>query len=717
MRYYRPNFSAGGPLHHKPTTTVFGLSLSLLAAAALLGPAALHPTDQKLKRVAPIHRRGGFHEKKMRADAEREALESGRPPHAEDQGAAAPAPRIPSVTSGFAGMNFIDGGGSVPPDTIAATGPDHIVEAVNATLAIFDRATGTKLSQQSLFSFFGSTALSDCIFDPVVAYDESAERFYIGALDVPEVCNNTPVNTVRLLYAVSDSSDPTDGFAEKHAIDLDEISNAGCGLSTPVGGDFTRTGWNADAHVFTFNMFDFNDTCFDHVSVIVINKSNVLDANSATAPTVLHADRSGPAHFTLIPAAMHGSSPGGPMWLAEESDAPNKIRVVKMTSILTAPTFSDTDLSVAAYGAAPNATQKGGGFTIDTGDTSILHAEWRGDRLVAAQTVGFSGAVNARWYEFDTSGAAPVLTQQGTISPGSGIDTYYPSIAIAASGDLGMTFMQSSKNQFMSMYLTGQSAGDPPGTMQTPILAKAGERNYTAFDCTGSLGCRAGDYSGITVDPNAANAFCAANEYATSAASENWGTWISCFSLAPIHDLAVTAMTVPKKARGSPVTLPVTVTIQNRSEHNETIFPADLGDGATSGLARLSVSVVDDDGESCAAAQIALNGVKNAALFPGGLKLLAMGQTMTVNFLVTYNCSGAAAGKQDPTPGDYSHTATVHHEVLSGASADTHGADDACPRPILPGGFDPNPPPSGTPDKGCGPKKSPGAPIVVNVTP
>ena len=43
---------------------------------------------------------------------------------------------------------------------------------------------------------------------------------------------------------------------------------------------------------------------------------------------------------------------------------------------------------------------------------------------------------HARWYEISTSGSAPTLTQEGTISPGPGIDTYFPSLAIDAAGDI-----------------------------------------------------------------------------------------------------------------------------------------------------------------------------------------------------------------------------------------------------------------------------------------
>ncbi|HEY6200279.1 MAG TPA: hypothetical protein VI231_16865, partial [Candidatus Binatia bacterium] len=630
--------------------------------------------------------------------------------------APSPSRRVPNVITTFAGMDFTDGGGSVPPDTIAAAGPNHIVELVNSTIAIFDRTNGTNLFQQSLATFFASVRVSDCIFDPVVAYDEAASRFYVGAIDLPEVCGETPAATARLLYAVSDSSDPTAGFAEMHAIDIDETSNSHCPPSTPVGGDFTRTGWNADAHVFSFNMFDFPGSCFDHVAVIVIDKNAVLDKNSATAPTIQHIDFDFP-NFTLIPARMHDSNPGDPIWLVEESPVlNNNVRIIKLDNLLTTPTPSSTDIAVAAYGNFGNAPQKGGGFTMDSGDTSILHVESRGNRLVATHTVGVGGVAKARFYEFDISGT-PSRVQQGTIDPGSGIHAYYPSIAIAANGDLGMTFMQSSTQEFVSMYVTGQLSGDPAGTMQTPMLVKAGERNYTAFDCTNQQGCRAGDYSGITVDPDTADTFCAANEYATSDVSENWGTWIACFKLVNVNDLAVTAVKGSKTAHNG-VPAAVTVTIQNRSPHAETITSSDLGDGSNTGLVRLGFTPIDDDGESCGAPSIALNNAKNATLFSTGSKVLAVGKTMKVNFLVTYTCASPMSIKGDPTPNDFSITATVHHDELAGGDADSHPADDMCPRNPL--GFDPNPAPKGTVDKGCGSKQAGGGlggPIVVNVVP
>ncbi len=139
-------------------------------------------------------------------------------------------------------------------------------------------------------------------------------------------------------------------------------------------------------------------------------------------------------------------------------------------------------------------------------------------------------------------------------------------------------------------------------------------------------------------------------------------------------------LVVPRTVAGaSPGTRPVRVWVQNRSDHAEVVEAADLGDGVTSGLVRLQVTVEDGDGEGCLPALVQLDSARNARTFARRPKLLQPRRVLTVHYLVTYACvdprprSGA-----DATPGDYRHVASVHHEVLDGG-ADGHPEDDACP--------------------------------------
>jgi hypothetical protein len=428
-----------------------------------------------------------------------------------------------SVTLGtnFAGLGFNDTAGYIPPDTIAAAGPNHIVEAVNLHLRIYNKS-GTILSTQSLGSFFGSAQSQS---DPVVMFDESisngvgnpAGRFIVGVLDFASNLTNS-----GFYVAVSNDADPTHGFTEKQRINLTEGAN--------YFADYPRSGIGADSLVFTFNQFSNNGNGpYSHVRVLSIAKSSVVDQNTGTF-TSTQASPAG-VHFTMTPAVMHGASTAGQIWFVDTTDTQavfggSSVQVVNGTNLLTAPTFTTYSIPVTAYTLPPAAIQPGSGGTIETNDARILNAEWRSGRLVAAQCVGAGSDAHARFYEFATGGATPALTQQGDINRGAGVDTYFPSIAIAGNGDLGMTFMESSASEYMSAYVTGQNPG---GAMQTPTLLKGGLASYSVFGEASPH--RAGDYSGITVDPASPNSFWAANEYAASSGLANWGTWIGQFTV------------------------------------------------------------------------------------------------------------------------------------------------------------------------------------------
>lgn len=711
---------------------VSGLIGAFLVCSAALAQTAA-PDGQM---IAPRHLNPWLQQfGKTPAQSQREAVTNQAAPSSNSVSPRSPATDNLVISDSFAGLAYPNSFGSVPPDTILAVGPAHIVELTNTTVAFYNRFTGKRLFLQDLSVFFAPAGPGNFLFDPQVTYDELAQRFVIAVLDVPDSQNPTYQSRGFLLYAVSNSSNPLDGFSEMQRVDVTEFNHE---LNETVLPDFPRMGWNADAHVITLNMFGAVSQQYDHVTIITIDKSSVL-GGSAASFIMTQTDR-GNDNFTMVPAIMHDSVSGDPMWLVEESSdgLGSMIRVVRMDNVLAgSPTFSEFDRNVTPYSLPPDADQPGSGAvpgdcfggtgsgSICTNDASILSVAWRGNRLVAAHNVGVGSTAQARWYEFNTSGA-PTLTQEGTIDSGPGIHTYYPSIEIAPNGDLGMTFMQSSFSQFMSMYVTGQASSDPLGQMRSPVLAKAGLRTYRAFDCSSrgafTSDCRAGDFSGISVDPNFSNMFCAANEYATSSGLNNWGTSMACFSIG-IHDLAVTAITPPKSIVGpGPVNGAVKVTIQNRGDHSETIMPANLGDGVSSGLVRLNVSVTDDNEECRPAlppAGVALDAVKNAALFGSGSAILSPGKTLAVNFQVTFNCPGALPKSTvDSTPADYSFSAAVYHDVLDGV-ADIHSEDDTCPRGALPGLLDPLPPPKGMSDKGCGgkvPGGTLGAPVTVNVT-
>src|SRR2546423_6233642 len=60
--------------------------------------------------------------------------------------AIAPSAPMPSPATSFAGMNYNVNGAGHPPDTVGDVGPNHFVQAVNTSVGIYDKTTGSALA-------------------------------------------------------------------------------------------------------------------------------------------------------------------------------------------------------------------------------------------------------------------------------------------------------------------------------------------------------------------------------------------------------------------------------------------------------------------------------------------------------------------------------------------------------------------------------------------
>ena len=120
------------------------------------------------------------------------------------------------VISGFGGANNT---GWYPSNANLAVGPNYVVEAINETLAIYNKSTGSLVSSQSFPSVFSGFDANGPygIFDPQVVYDEVAGRFLLTAQD-----DDLGNGKAYVDFAVSNSSDPTQGFSQKLQIEVDQ---------------------------------------------------------------------------------------------------------------------------------------------------------------------------------------------------------------------------------------------------------------------------------------------------------------------------------------------------------------------------------------------------------------------------------------------------------------------------------------------------------------
>jgi hypothetical protein len=502
------------------------------------------------------------------------------------------------------------GGALTPPDPEGAVGPYSYVEAVNLSVAIFEpRTNGINPTTDALDDFFGVQGglpdpnpdifASNSFTDPQVIFDNQTQRFVVGCMEVDpgpafggtSSDNNSSVYDV----AVSRSSNPTTltagdwNFYQVNTTEANEFS------------DFPgNLGFNGGALVVTLNEFNTaNAQTVDHVLVTAINMSNLTNGVPQAQLRFYQTDFQG---SSLRPTTMHDStSPNDPMWLIQEHPGAGglgdgqHIDVIKMTNVLSStPIFSQpTVLAVKPYSDVSNTppVQPDGSVVTPEIDSRILKVAEQNNLLVAAHSVSVSTTEDdAQWYVIDVSSGTPVLKQQGDVSGGNHTYITYPAIDINPAGDIGMTYMQSGTDtatDFLSMYVTGRTPSDLPGTMEAPVVAQAGQQVYEDFGPSVGSTQRAGDLSGINVDGN--GNFWAINEFADNeplptpnAPSADWGTNITGFTLAPVADLSVTASGPATVTPGGSASYKITLTNSGPSAAQNVVWSDILPAGATS---------------------------------------------------------------------------------------------------------------------------------------
>jgi len=421
-----------------------------------------------------------------------------------------------NVADGFEGISQLDAPCCIPPNPSLAVSEDFVVSAANDALRVHSRSDGTEtvIPFRQLFAPLPAPQYFEQDF---VLYDDVNQRFIVAVQGA---------DTVQLLYdrlylAVSDTANPLGGFTEQHRIDLTE---------TYGGQEYRaiqlRVGGNAEALLVSMNMSRFippGSAIFDHVQTLAIDRKSLLDRDPKTL-TSYSADFQTP-YFNTVATMMHDAGPGEAAWLVSEDHiAQNSLHLVRMTDVLTSkPTFTSYTIPVRQFDInAPNADQPSGSGTIQTCRYRMVDANWRDGRLVTAHDSRSGNVDHLRWYDIDTTADPPALIEQGEIDPGPDVFAYCGAIDINANGDLGLTYVESSAREYMSMYVTGRSVADPAGTLQDPVAVAPGQVAVQTLV--------AGFHAGIGVDPLDGTTFWAVNVYQPRDGTR-WWTWVSAFSL------------------------------------------------------------------------------------------------------------------------------------------------------------------------------------------
>jgi hypothetical protein len=322
-----------------------------------------------------------------------------------------------------------------------------------------------------------------------------------------------------------------------------------------------------------------------------VSNSSLNFLNYCVQPAIMHGGPSGQMWFvaTPVPPSYYGNLSSDPDVANVGSSYMNVIGLT-YSSLQSISTSSfqpySVNLSIPFYPNSVTAKQPGNtGVSLDVNDTRMLKAEWESNRLVCTNTVGLvNGATDSAvgWYEFSTANSsAPVCTQEGFLPGPSGTSTFFPSIAIAPDGDLGMTYLESSPSEYLSMYVTGQPVSQYRVTnasgydkMEPPQLVVQSVGPYNVRNPAKPSTARLGDFSNVTADPVTGD-FWAANEWTAEAPgtpqqTDIWDTQVAHFSLFP-------SVSATQNIHGDPVTFIISANDGTLWEYDRDFTP---GSGA-----------------------------------------------------------------------------------------------------------------------------------------
>jgi hypothetical protein len=438
----------------------------------------------------------------------------------------------PPTIANFEGLNNVNY--ALPPDTNGDIGPNHYVQIVNLSFAVYDRKGNLllgPLNNNTIFDGFGGPCETTNNGDPIVLYDHQADRWLLSQFALP----NYPYGPYYQCIAVSTTGNPTGQWHRYEFL-----------VSQNKLNDYPKFGVWPDGYYMTVNQFEyFSGWNWAGQGVAAFERDQMLVGASAS---MVFFDLY-PVDKTLggmLPADLDGPPPpqGSPNPFVQMDDdawgySPDQLQVWNFSVNWAAPSASFTfqgALPTASFNSVMcdynrNCIHQPGGSPVDAiSDRLMYRLQYRnfGDHqgLVVNHTVDTGGDhAGVRWYEMRKTGGGWSIFQQGTWAPDSD-HRWMGSVAMNSKGDIGLGYSVSSTTTHPSIRFTGRLAEDPTGQMtfsEGEIITGSGYQ-------TSSSG-RWGDYSMMAVDPVDDCTFWYTQEYYTVSGFRPWRTRIASFKL------------------------------------------------------------------------------------------------------------------------------------------------------------------------------------------
>jgi hypothetical protein len=435
---------------------------------------------------------------------------------------AARAMQTPNVS--FGGIENVDG--VLPPDTNGDVSASQYVQIVNLSFAVYSK-TGSLLygpaNTNTLFAGFGGPCETTNDGDPIVQYDQLADRWLITQFALP----NFPAGPFYQCIAVSASGDATGAYYRY------EFQ-----ISATKLNDYPKFAVWPDGYYASFNDFTQNSLAFAGATVIAFQRDKMVLGQPALAVKF----ELGTANYSLLPSDLDGSvlPPSGEpnTFVQMDDDAwgylQDQLEVWKFHVHWGAPASStfthEGDLATASFTElASGIPQAATTVRLDTlGDRLMYRLAYRNLGDHEAMVVNHSVDVGSnrsgiRWYELRSTGGAWSIFQQGTYAPADGLSRWMGSVAMDKFGNMAGGWSASSSSTHPSIRYGGRLSTDPAGSLGSESLLVAGGGSQT------HPAARWGDYSSIAVDPADDCTFWYTTEYLQATTSAAWKTRVASF--------------------------------------------------------------------------------------------------------------------------------------------------------------------------------------------
>ncbi|MGB5106822.1 MAG: hypothetical protein WBP29_00260 [Candidatus Zixiibacteriota bacterium] len=395
-----------------------------------------------------------------------------------------------------------------PPDPHLAAGPNHIVEVVNSTIAVYDKNTGALLMQATAGFWFQNTSpppASGFIFDPKVVYDPVGGHFIILYLCTDDVSESS------YLVSVSQTSDAMGNWwSYNFDATVDGTTPANCWP------DYPGLGFDYDEAVYlTSNQWIFNGG-FAYSKIRILPKQQLYSGGAVSFNDLWdlrYNDNS--TAFTVKPAVTY-SDADGEFLLSNLWYGSNHTTYWKITNPVLNPVVTlKPQVNIPSYPSSPTAAQKSGS-NIGLLGSMTQEVLFRNGKVYTTFDQGFnwgSGTVAAiRVLGIDTTTSTATIDQ---VFGANGKHYYFPAIYVDPADRISLVFNRSATDEFVGVWYSE----DLLATNSSRLL-KGGEGARG-----GGAPVRWGDYAGIAGDPVDQNKAWVCNEY-NAASSSTWRTWI-----------------------------------------------------------------------------------------------------------------------------------------------------------------------------------------------